>query len=67
MLRFYLDVKLQVSLVHLSGNHTLYHMYWHQMVALICRAENIVSITLLNFYIKEPEKHMSKKNVSDTL
>lgn len=56
MLCLYLYVKLQISLVHLSGNHTLYHMHRHQLVALICWTEDIVCITFLNFYIEEPEK-----------
>lgn len=54
----YLDVKLQIPLVHLSGNHTLNHVHRYQLVALIGWAEDIVCVTFLNLDIEEPEKKM---------
>lgn len=61
---FYLDVKLQISLVHLSGNHALYHVHWHQLIALIGRAEDIMSIAFLNLDIEEPLPACSAELVS---
>lgn len=58
-LGFYLDVKLQISLIHLSRNHTLNNMHWHQLVALIGRTEDIVRVTFLNLDVKKPEKKAS--------
>lgn len=63
---FYLDVKLQIALVHLSGNHALYHMHRHKLVALICWTEDIMSISLLNLYIEEPEKDTHTQNWAKT-
>lgn len=60
----YLDVKLQISLVHLSGDHTLNHVHWHQLIALVGWAEDIVSITFLNLDIEEPFPACSAKLVS---
>lgn len=53
---FYLDVKLQITLIHLSGNHALDHVHRHQLVALIGRTEDIVCVTFLNLYIEKPER-----------
>ena len=60
----YLDVKLQIALVHLSGNHALYHVHWHQLIAFVGWAEDIMSITFLNLDIKEPFPACSAKFVS---
>lgn len=60
----YLDVKLQIPLVHLSGDHTLNHVHWHQLIALIGWTEDIMSITFLNLDIEEPFPACSAKLVS---
>lgn len=44
----YLDVKLEVALVHLSGHHTLNDLHRHKLVAIKGRTEDVVGFTLLN-------------------
>lgn len=60
--RSYLDVELQVSLVHLSGHHALDHMHRHQLVALVGRAEDVVCVALLNLHIEEPTHRKNKES-----
>lgn len=61
---FYLDVKLQIALVHLSGNHALDHVHWHQLIALVGWAEDIMSITFLNLDVEEALPACSAELVS---
>lgn len=60
----YLDVKLQIPLVHLSRDHALDHVHRHQLITLIGRAEDIMSITFLNLDIEEPFPARSAKLMS---
>lgn len=60
----YLDVKLQIALVHLPGDHALNHVHWHQLIALVGRAEDVMSITFLNLDIEKPFPACSAKLVS---
>lgn len=60
----YLDVKLQISLVHLSGDHALNHVHWHQLIALVGWAKDIMSISFLNLDIEEAFPACSAKFVS---
>ena len=53
----YLDVELQVALVHLSRHHTLNDLDGHELVAVIRRAEDVVSFSLLDLHIQEPDTH----------
>lgn len=48
LLLVYLDVKLEVALVHLSGHHTLNDLHRHELVAIKGRTEDVVGFTLLN-------------------
>lgn len=44
----YLDVKLQVASVHLSGHHTFYHLHWHKLEAVEGWTDDIMGFTLLD-------------------
>lgn len=48
LLLVYLDVKLKVALVHLSGHHALNDLHRHKLVAIEGRTEDVVGFTLLN-------------------
>lgn len=57
----YLDVKLEVALVHLSRNHTLNDLHRHELIAVKGWAEDIVGFTLLDLQIKKPKMHKNKQ------
>lgn len=54
-MRWHLDIKLQVALVHLPRDHALDDVHGHQLVALVGGAKDVVRVTFLDLYIQEPE------------
>lgn len=48
-LHMYLNIKLEIALVHLSGHHTLDDFHWHKLVTIVGRAKNVVGFSFLNF------------------
>lgn len=50
----YLDIKLEVALIHLPGNHTLYDLHWNQLEAVIGWAEDVMRLPLLDLQVQEP-------------
>lgn len=53
MSRLYLNVKLQVPLVHLPGHNTFYNLHRNQLEAVIGWAEDVMSFSLLDLHIQK--------------
>lgn len=53
MIRVYLNVKLQVALVHLPGHDTFYNLHRNQLEAVVRRAEDVMSLSLLDLHIQK--------------
>lgn len=62
MTRLYLNVKLQVPLVHLPGHDTFNNLHRNQLEAVICWAEDVMSLSLLDLHIQKAAREETLLN-----
>lgn len=54
-LKLYLNVKLQVALIHLSGDNAFNDLHRNQLEAVISRAKDVMRFPFLDLQIQKPE------------
>lgn len=66
MLQFimlYLNVKLQVTLVHLPGHDTFYNLDRNKLEAVVCWAEDVMGLSLLDLHIQKAAREDALLNI----
>lgn len=53
--QLYLNVKLQVALIHLSGDNTFNDLHRNQLEAVISRAKDVMCFPFLDLQIQKPD------------
>lgn len=54
-LQMYLNVKLQVALIHLSGDNAFNDLHRNQLEAVVSRAKDVMCFPFLDLQIQKPD------------